>query len=88
MVRKELGHRKWKLSLRRTLFCPRKWTLGLSPVGRMWRLGLLTGVGEGVGWGKGDCVSESTVESYKNTGVQLGDFPTWRLPFKRSGVGH
>ena len=51
MVRKELGHREWKLSLRGTLFCQRKWTPHRSPVGCVSRLDLLTAVGEGVGWG-------------------------------------
>lgn len=38
-----MGHREWKLSLRGTLFCPRKGIPSLSPVE------LLPAVGEGMG---------------------------------------
>lgn len=48
VVRKELGRREGTLSLRRTLFCPRKWTPSLSPLGGMSRPHLLIAVVEGV----------------------------------------
>lgn len=46
---------------------------------------LLPAVGEG-GEEK-EVVPQSIVELYNNTGVHLGHLSSWRLPFRRSGVG-